>query len=229
MLFFTGGIMKEQKIFLTEVSSVYDSVKELYLSYCEELDREKKSLEQITNDMKEAEKYLSYLSTHQNSDAFVFSPRGVISKNTSSVSDGLYDTGKVIDFSDTQKKKDELSNLEDIKKSSEERIKRLDSTIAILESNKAILKEVSDSRDSFEEEKRILKERTDAIIKEYEQKENLLMKRLKEGPTEKFSFLIHTIDMIEKYMDNDPMRAKLELKKLKDDILSLTKDFEQII
>lgn len=221
--------MEEQKIFLTEVSSVYDSVKELYLSYCEELDREKKSLEQITNDMKEAEKYLSYLSTHQNSDAFVFSPRGVISKNTSPVSDGLYDTGKVIDFSDTQKKKDELSNLEDIKKSSEERIKRLDSTIAILESNKAILKEVSDSRDSFEEEKRILKERTDAIIKEYEQKENLLMKRLKEGPTEKFSFLIHTIDMIEKYMDNDPMRAKLELKKLKDDILSLTKDFEQIL
>ncbi len=220
--------MEEQRIFLAEVNSVYDSIKELYLSYCEELDREKKSLDQITNDMKEAEDYLSYLSTHQNSDAFVFSPRGVISKNVSST-DGLYDTGKVIDFSDTQKKKDELFSLETSKRNCEEKIKKLDSTIAILESNKDILKEVAASKDSIEEEKRNLQEKTDTIIKEYEQKTDDLYRKVKEGSVDKLSYFVHSIDMIEKYMDHDPMRAKLELKKLKEDILSVAKDLGQLV
>lgn len=221
--------MEEQRIFLTEVNSVYDSIKELYVSYCEELNREKKSLEQITNDMKEAEDYLSYLSTHQNSDAFVFSPRGVISKNVNSSTEGLYDTGKVIDFSNTQKKKDELLSLETSKRDCEEKIKKLDSTIAILESNKDILKEVAASKDSIEEEKRNLQEKTDTIIKEYEQKTEDLLNKVKNGPVEKLSYFVHTIDMIEKYIDNDPMRAKLELKNMKEDILSVAKDLGQLV
>ena len=44
-----------------------------------------------------------------------FSPRGVISKNSSS-QDSVYDTGMVIDFKDTEKKKEELQSLENNKK-----------------------------------------------------------------------------------------------------------------
>ena len=104
------------------------------------VDQEKKNLEKIENDIKEIKDYLSYLENHQNSDAFVFSPRGVISKNSSS-QDSIYDTGMVIDFKDTEKKKDELQSLENNKKSCEEKISKLSSTITVLSDNKEILKE----------------------------------------------------------------------------------------
>ncbi|MBQ8247465.1 MAG: hypothetical protein IJZ42_10055 [Lachnospiraceae bacterium] len=219
----------QENINLTKVNSVYHSVKELYLSYCEELDREKKSLEQIANDMKEAQDYLSYLSSHQNSDAFVFSPRGVISKNSASAQESVYDTGKVIDFSDTQKKKDELASLESNKRISEEKIKKLDSTIAILESNKDILKEVASSNDALEEERKNLQEKSNQALKEYEQKCEELRVKLKEGSLDKLSYLSHMTEMVSSYIDSDPMRAKLELKKMKEDILSVVKDLEQLV
>ena len=48
----------------------------------------------------------------------------------------------VIDFKDTEKKKEELQSLENNKKSCEEKISKLSSTITVLSDNKEILKEV---------------------------------------------------------------------------------------
>ena len=36
-------------------------------------------------------------------------------------------------------------------------------------------------------------------------------------------------EMVSSYIDSDPMRAKLELKKMKEDILSVVKDLEQLV
>ena len=81
--------MEQKKLDVNKLHLTYDAIKELYLNYCEELNQEKKNLEKIENDMKEIKDYLSYLENHQNSDAFVFSPRGVISKNSSSLITGI--------------------------------------------------------------------------------------------------------------------------------------------
>lgn len=227
--FFHGGFMEEKKFNPEVVHSVYNSIKELYLDYCEELEQEKRNLEKLQSEIKEVEDYLSYLNSHQNSDAFVFSPRGVISKNSSSSQESVYDTGKVIDFSDTQKKKDELVSLESSKRTSEEKINKLNSKIAILSDNKNILKEVAKVGDSFEEEKKCLEEKKNKMIKEYEYKTAGLSKNIKDGPLDKLSYISHMIDLIDSYIDTDPMRAKLELKTIKEKVSSVSDSLEQLI
>ncbi len=216
-----GDFMQDKNISLCEVSSVYNSVKELYLSYCEELSKEKMNLEFISNDIKEVTDYISYLNEHQKSDAFVFSPRGVISKNSGSDQESIFDTGKVINFSDTQKKKDELACLEENKRICEEKIKELDSTIAILENNKNILKQVEALHDSFEVEKKNLQNEI--------KKCNEFANSINNGTLEKLSYISHMAGMIENFIDHDPMRAKLELKNLKDNVQSVLDNLEQLV
>lgn len=224
-----GDFMQDKNINLSEVSSVYNSIKELYLNYCEELNQEKKTLEILEKDIKEANDYISYLNEHQKSDAFVFSPRGVISKNSGSVQDSIYDTGKVIDFSDAQKKKDELACLEKNKRICEEKINKLDSTIAILETNKNILKQVEVLKISFEEDKRNIEDYNNNVRKDLEDKQAEFINNIKGGSIEKLSYISHMIDLIDSYVDQDPMRAKLELKNIKDNVKSVSKTLEQIV
>lgn len=220
----------QEKIIQSEVvRSVYDSIKELHLNYCEELEETKRELQRIENAIKDTKDYLSYLSNHQNSDAFVFSPRGVISKNTGNVQDGSYDTSVLIDFSDTQKKKEELVDLEDSKKKCEEKINKLNSTIAVLLDNKDILKEVISLKDSFEEEKKILEEKKDQVIKEYVEKREAFSSQFEKGSLEKLTHISHTIDLMDSYVLHDPMRVKLELKNMKQNVSSVSENLKQLI
>lgn len=219
--------MEQKKLDVNKLHSTYDAIKELYLSYCEELDQEKKNLEKIENDIKEIKDYLSYLENHQNSDAFVFSPRGVISKNSSS-QDSVYDTGMVIDFKDTEKKKDELQSLENNKKSCEEKISKLSSTITVLADNKEILKEVVSKEKLADEKQKAIDEQKNQIIKELEEKKESFSKGIN-GTLEKLDFINHSLDLMDSYIMSDPMRAKLELKPMKENITSVADDLKKIV
>ncbi|MBQ7765391.1 MAG: hypothetical protein IJ397_00945 [Lachnospiraceae bacterium] len=220
----------QEKIFNTEeVRIVYDSIKELYLSYCEELEITKKDLVQMENDIKDAQDYLSYLSNHQNSDTFVFSPRGVISKNSGSVQESVYDTGNVIDFTDTQKKKDEIVRLESNKRICEEKINKLNSTIAVLTKNKEILKDIISVKDSFDKEQKSFEEQKNLVINEYEQKRDTLKKEINDGVLDKIEYLSHRIDMMDTYIFNDSMRAKLELKEMKQEVAQISECLVQLV
>ena len=221
--------MQEKLIRSEAVCSVYDSIKELYLNYCEELELTKKESQKIDDAIREANDYLSYLNSHQNSDAFVFSPRGVISKNSASTQDNSYDTGMVIDFSDTQKKKEELVSLENSKRKCEERMNKLNSTIAVLSDNKDILKEMIAVKESFDEEQKHLEDKKNQTIKEYEEKKDALSKVLQDGPLDKLDFLSHTIDLMDSYIVHDPMRAKLELKNMKENVSSVSNSLKQLV
>lgn len=212
---------------VNKLHSTYDAIKELYLSYCEELDQEKKNLKKIENDIKEIKDYLSYLENHQNSDAFVFSPRGVISKNSSS-QDSVYDTGMVIDFKDTEKKKDELQSLENNKKSCEEKISKLSSTITVLADNKEILKEVVSKEELADEEQKAIDEQKNQIMKELEEKKESFSKGIN-GTLEKLDFINHSLDLMDSYIISDPMRAKLELKPMKENITSVADELKKIV
>lgn len=220
----------QEKNFNTEhVRNVYDSIKELYLSFCEELEITKKDLAQVENEIKDAQEYLSYLSSHQNSDTFVFSPRGVISKNSGSVQESIYDTGNVIDFNDTQKKKDEIVRLESNKRIYEEKINKLNSTIAVLTKNKEILNDVISVKDSFDEERKNLEEKKNFAVKEYEQKKDALNKELNEGVLDKMKYLLHRVDMIDSYIFHDAMRAKTELKEVKQEVAQISECLMQLV
>ena len=219
--------MEQKKLDVNKLHSTYDAIKELYLSYCEELDQEKKNLKKIENDIKEIKDYLSYLENHQNSDAFVFSPRGVISKNSSS-QDSVYDTGMVIDFKDTEKKKDELQSLENNKKSCEEKISKLSSTITVLADNKEILKEVVSKEELADEEQKAIDEQKNQIMKELEEKKESFSKGIN-GTLEKLDFINHSLDLMDSYIISDPMRAKLELKPMKENITSVADELKKIV
>lgn len=219
--------MEQKKLDVNKLHSTYDAIKELYLSYCEELDLEKKNLEKIENDIKEIKDYLSYLEEHQNSDAFVFSPRGVISKNSSS-QDSVYDTGMVIDFKDTEKKKEELQSLENDKKACEEKISKLSSTITLLSDNKEILKEVVSKEELADEEQKAIDEQKNQIMKELEEKIESFSKGI-DGTLEKLDFMNHSLDLMDSYIMSDPMRAKLELKPMKQNITSVAVDLKKIV
>lgn len=219
--------MEQKKLDVNKLHSTYNAIKELYLCYCEELDQEKKNLEKIENDIKEINDYLSYLENHQNSDAFVFSPRGVISKNSSS-QDSVYDTGMVIDFKDTEKKKEELQSLENNKKSYEEKISKLSSTITVLADNKEILKEVVSKEDLADEEQKAIDDQKNQIMKELEEKKEIFSKGIN-GTLEKLDFINHSFDLMDSYIMSDPMRAKLELKPMKENITSVADDLKKIV
>ena len=226
-MFYYGGIMEQKKLDVNKLHSTYDAIKELYLSYCEELDQEKKNLEKIENDIKEIKDYLSYLENHQNSDAFVFSPRGVISKNSSS-QDSVYDTGMVIDFKDTEKKKEELQSLENNKKSCKEKISKLSSTITVLSDNKEILKEVVSKEELADEEQKAIDDQKNQIMKELEEKKESFSKGIN-GTLEKLDFMNHSLDLMDSYIMSDPMRAKLELKPMKQNITSVADELKKIV
>lgn len=221
--------MQEKYFNMEDMRNVYDSIKELYLSFCEELEITKKDLAQVENEIKDAQEYLSYLSSHQNSDTFVFSPRGVISKNSGSVQESIYDTGNVIDFNDTQKKKDEIVRLESNKRIYEEKINKLNSTIAVLTKNKEILNDVISVKDSFDEERKNLEEKKNFAVKEYEQKRDALNKELNEGVLDKMKYLLHRVDMIDSYILHDAMRAKTELKEVKQEVAQISECLMQLV
>lgn len=218
----------EHNIHYDEVNSVYDSVKQLYLEYCEKLNNEKKRLELLNNDIREIKDYIKYLQEYHNSDSFVFSPRGVISKTTGKKQEGVYDTGKIIDFTDAEKKEQELEYLENNKISIEEKIKQLEKNIFLLEQNKKILKEVTTLKERYDNEKAVYEEEQKHAIDKYVEKREKLQKCLKDGPIEKLSYLSHMIDMVNSFIDNDPVRAKLELMKIKDNLQYVSKDLEEI-
>ncbi len=220
--------MEKKKLDVNKLHSTYEAIKELYLSYCEELDQDKKNLEKIENDIKEIKDYLSYLENHQNSDAFVFSPRGVISKNSSSGQDSVYDTGKIIDFNDSDKKKEELQSLENNKKACEEKIAKLSSIITIFSDNKEILKEVVARENFDQEEQKALDYKKNQVLKELEEKKESFSKGIN-GTLEKLNFINHSLDLMDSYIMSDPMRAKLELKPMKENITSVSDELKKIV
>ncbi len=198
--------MREENIQNNDVEKVYQSIKEIFLSYSDELEEAKKSLEKITIDMKEVEEYIARMESKHHEDVFVFSPRS--------------------STPDVQDKKDELAILFENKKMLEINISKLESKLAIFESNKNILKEITLQTSALEEEKKKaeeeLSEKRSKLIAEREN----LRKIMEDNCMEKLSYISHMIDMINTYIDSDPVRAKLELKNIKKKVESVVNDLE---
>ena len=127
----------------------------------------------------------------------MFSPRGVISKNNGSAQEGKYDTGKTIDFSNNEKKQNELAALEEEKNIVEKHIIKLESEVSLLEKNNIILK-------------------------------NTILHKEEKKTIDRLSYTIHMMEMINTFIDNDPVRAKLELTNIKNALQLIATDMDKM-
>lgn len=207
--------MEKREINLNEVNEVYDSIKELYLMYREEMDTNIKELESIADQRKELEAYISYLENNQQSDVFVFSPRGVVNKAGISGGEDKTEAGKVIDFTAKQKKQEELYSLKKKEDFTKKRIEQLEKNISLLEKNNLLLKELSQYyKDTKENADAKPKDSSDLFLKIYEADCKNITKHIQEDTLQTLSYVLHMSDLCEKFVDNDPVRAKLEMKNI---------------
>ena len=86
-----------------------------------------------------------------------------------------------------------------------------------------ILKEIK----SYSDIEKEYKDKQEILQKDFEDKKNDLYKSLKEGPINRLSYILHMMEMINTFIDNDPVRAKLELTNIKNDLQLISKEIEK--
>lgn len=212
-----------------ELLSVYESMKNYYIVKCEQLDRSEKDLDRIENEIKDVNDYILFLEKYQNSDTFVFSPRGVHLRTDQNSPDGKFDTGKAIDFSDIEKKKSELLALENEKSSLTDKVTEYKKELSTYKLNLKILKDILDYYEKLNAEACLYQEKENFMKKEYSDKINDLLFSLNHNLFNKMEYFSHNIDLISDYIDSDPVRAKLELKEIKDNFKKMNEDIKEIL
>ena len=65
-------------------------------------------------------------------------------------------------------------------------------------------------------------------MKELEEKKESFSKGIN-GTLEKLDFMNHSLDLMDSYIMSDPMRAKLELKPMKENITSVADELKKIV
>ena len=97
--------MKSKEYSVEQIQTLYHSIKEIYIDYREKLERCKQKKESLFLQLEELENYVSYLDSEVKKDSFVFSPRGIVSKNAYMQEEGK---GLVIDSKHVEQKHEEL-------------------------------------------------------------------------------------------------------------------------
>ncbi len=208
--------MKNMNLDLQQITLLYDSMKEVYISYREKCDKCSDVYESVSIELEELRRYVSYLEGEKSKDSFVFSPRGVVGKNAYMNDDGK---GYVIDKVHIEQKQEELKQLEDKAASVERELKSYQSLVDLLNQSMNIF---------FSLKKSIS---TDDSINQHElyrvilSGNQLYLKSLQDEMQDSLSYISHTMKMISSYIDNDPMRAKLELSKLEESLHEITNRF----
>lgn len=225
-----GGVKVKREIDLNEVNSVYDSIKELYLLYCEELDAKKKNLELYSDQRNELEAYIVYLENIHHSDASVFSPRHAVNKTSISGSEDKAENSKGIDFTAKQKKLDELDLIKKNEELLKNDIEHLQKKISLLERNNVLLKDLSQYyKDTINEPEVKSGDSFDMFFKIYESDYMNLSKHIHDECIQTLSYLLHLSELCQKYVDNDPLRAKLEINNINKNIREVINQLREFI
>lgn len=205
--------MKSKRLNREQISHLYDSMKELYIIYREKCDHCSEKNVSLSFRLEELSQYVTYLEKEKNKDSFVFSPRGILSKNAY-----MKETGKgyVIDDIHVEQKQEELKQLREQASKLEDELRTYQSLVDVLEKNMNLLydlKQTSSKSDNKEQNELYF-----AVLSG----NRLVIKYLKNDIKDSLSYISHLTKMISSYVDSDPMRAKLELSKLEksiDDII----------
>jgi len=210
-----------------KTQTLYDSIKELYINYREKADSQKKIKEDLALKTDDAGKYLEYLESEHKSDSYVFSPRGVVTRNTYTGKNKDTDYVSVIDENAIHQKRDELQELKKKLAESEAAWNDLESTCNILDENMKVLSSLLDSLSKKNKEDK--KEELHIIFQSYEKDHDYIKKLIKENVISDLSYVTHTSKLISSYIDSDPNRAKLELQKLSECVCKVMDDLRDIV
>lgn len=208
--------MNNMKLDLQQISLLYDSMKEVYISYREKCDKCSDTYESVSIELEELKRYVSYLEGEKSKDSFVFSPRGVVGKNAYMNDDGK---GYVIDNVHIEQKQEELKQLEDKAASVERELKSYQSLVDLLNQSMNIffsLKKSISSDDGNNQHD---------LYRVIVSGNQLFLNSFKDEMQDSLSYISHTMKMISSYVDNDPMRAKLELCKLEESLHDIMNRF----
>ena len=211
--------MKTKEYNAEQIQTLYQSIKEIYIDYREKLERCKERKESLFIQLEELENYVSYLDSEVKKDSFVFSPRGIVSKNAYMQDDGK---GLVIDAKHVEQKNDELKIL---RKEYDSIVKEYDSLqvlVNTMEQNKNLLHDLqNDTSDSSNQ-------KNHALYSAICSGNKMTISYLNSEVVDSLSYVSHTTNLISSYIQSDPMRAKIELDKMNDSIRKLLSSIENI-
>lgn len=202
------------------VDSLYNSVKELYITYRDQYDSCLKKRDELLSNVNELNKYVDSISSQKNKDSLVFSPRGVVDKGIYAIDKNL--SNSVIDENYIIKKQDELKDLNNIFTKQEDELQSLLSLVNIFEENMNVLYTLKD----------LLNSSKDIDIRNlyftFHSGNKFIISYLKNDILDELTYLLHQKKMIDSFIEQDVVRAKQEFSFMENSIESLITKIENL-
>lgn len=211
--------MKSKEFSREQMQTLYQSIKEIFIDYREKLEQCKSKKDSLFLQLEELENYVAYLDTEVNKDSFVFSPRGIVSKNAYMQEEGK---GLVIDTKHVEQKKEELIQLRSTYDTVVKDYQSLEYLVHIMEQNKNLLNDLQNVSSQSENDK------NHALYSAMCSGNKMILSYINSELIDSLSYVSHTTKLISSYIQSDPMRAKIELDKMNDTINNLLSSIENI-
>lgn len=204
--------MKSKEYSVEQIQTLYHSIKEIYIDYREKLERCKQKKESLFLQLEELENYVSYLYSEVKKDSFVFSPRGIVSKNAYMQEEGK---GLVIDSKHVEQKHEELIHLRNEYDNVCKEYSSLESLVEVMNQNKNLLNDLQNTSPESDNQN------NHALYSAMCSGNKMILSYLNSEVIDSLSYVLHTTKLISSYIQSDPMRAKIELDKMNDSIQKL--------
>lgn len=211
--------MKSKEFSAEQIQILYQSVKEIYIDYRGKFERCKEEKDALFLQLEELENYVSYIDSEAKKDSFVFSPRGIVSKNAYMKDEGK---GLIIDSKHVEQKHEELDELRRRFQSVEKEYSSLEALVNIMNQNQSLLYELQNNSSDTEHKK------NHALYSAMCSGNKMILSYFNSEVIDSLSYVSHTTKLISSYIQSDPMRAKLELDKMNDTIQKLLGAAENI-
>ncbi len=192
-----------------ELELLYQSVKEMYINSRENCMRETEHYESLKLSCEELEEYVTYMQNETQKDSFVFSPRGVVGKNSYSASDV---SKYVIDENLLNEKTEELEKLKKKLLHAKQTSERLTSDVHTLDEQMNLLSSLIKDTKQMNKDKSISRYELDMTER------NIACESVKRISDDTLSYLLHDVNLICDYINSDPVRAKMEIGNLQKSI-----------
>lgn len=199
------------------VEELYENLKEMYESFFDESQKIKKKLEKNLNRISEIDRYLEKLYQREENDFSVFSPRSARE---------IYKED--IDGKEAEKKKNENDNQYYYRQINqlEKRIRTISSVLNAIEKNSLSEKVVHQKNMDSEEdgmEKKLY------ILDIQEKERQRIARDLHDGSLQNLAHLTHKIELAGMYIDEDTIKAKLELASINNDLKQVIQEIRNTI
>lgn len=190
---------------------LYESLQDMFDSFYAESIDVKKRLEDNLNRISEIDAYMNKLSQKEETDFNVFSPRSI----------------KVVYEDEIKQKEDEKHSIENDNQYYYKKINQLDSRIRTLSSVLNMNNSVPQNKDTVLDNTDI--EKNLQILNIQEKERQRIARDLHDSSLQNLAHIIHKIELASLYIDEDAIKAKLELAAVNKDLKMVIQDIRNTI